>query len=86
MTTCRNLNLGLATKARAYKGAGQEWNPIVAFHALESLGKCEGNEPHIPKWAPTLGIGVPNLHRAIAGVKTHWIEKFLISLEKSIRM
>jgi hypothetical protein len=27
--------------------------------------------------------GFPNLQRAIAGVKTHWIQEFLISLERS---
>jgi hypothetical protein len=28
-----------------------------------------------------LGIGVPDLQKAIAGVKTRWIEKSLILLE-----
>jgi len=31
-------------------------------------------------WSPG---GLPNLQRAIAGVKTHWIEEILISLESS---
>jgi len=30
----------------------------VTFIALENVGKCEGMNPHIPKWAPTLGVGV----------------------------
>jgi hypothetical protein len=34
---------------------------------------------HTPKWTPTLG----NLHRTIAKDKTHWIEKFFISLKSS---
>jgi hypothetical protein len=52
-------SLGLATKARACSGAGQEWSPGVTFHALRSVGECEGMNPHTPKWGPTLGVGVP---------------------------
>ncbi len=51
-----------------------------------SEGKCEGMNPHTPKRVPTLGVwnpdGIPSLQRAIAGVKTQWIEKFFISLER----
>ncbi len=36
---CCNLSLGLATKARACKGAGQEGSPGVTFHAPRSLGE-----------------------------------------------
>ncbi len=46
---CRNLSLGLVTKARACKGASQEGSPRVTSHALENLGECEGMNPHIPK-------------------------------------
>jgi hypothetical protein len=56
---CHNLSLGLMTKARPYKGAGQEWSPKVTFHAPRSVGKCEGMNPHTPKWTPILGVGVP---------------------------
>jgi hypothetical protein len=42
---------------------------------------------HTPKWVPTLGVWNPdgflNLQRALAGVKTHWIKKFFLSLEIS---
>jgi hypothetical protein len=31
----------------------------VIFHAPGSVGECEGMNPHTPKWAPTLGVGVP---------------------------
>jgi hypothetical protein len=55
---CRNPNLGLITKARACKGANQEKTPRVTFHASGNVGKCEGMNLHIPKWAPTLGVGV----------------------------
>jgi hypothetical protein len=47
---CCNLNLGLATKARACKGAGQEW-------ARESK-EWERMNLHIPKWAPIFRVGV----------------------------
>ncbi len=43
------LALGLATKARACKGAGQELSPGVTFHALEDAKECEGMNPHTPK-------------------------------------
>ncbi len=46
------------TKAKAYKDVGQKWSMGVTFHAPRSLGKCEGMNPHTPKWAPTLGIRV----------------------------
>jgi len=40
------------TKARGCKVAGQERKP-------GSERKCEGMNLHIPKGAPTLGVGVP---------------------------
>jgi hypothetical protein len=39
----------------------------------ESAKECEGIDPHTPKGTPTL--------KAIAEVKTQWIEEFFISLE-----
>jgi hypothetical protein len=56
---CRNLNLEFVTKAGACKGAGQEGNPGVTSHAPGSVGECEGMNPHTPKGAPILGVGVP---------------------------
>ncbi len=47
------------TKARACKVAGQEGSSQVMPHASGSVRKCEGMNPHIPKGASTLGIGVP---------------------------
>ncbi len=47
--TCRNPNLGLVTKARAYKGAGQEGNPRITFHARGTVGECEGMNLHTLK-------------------------------------
>jgi len=46
------------TKARACKVIGQKGTPGVTPHALESVGNCEGMNPHIPKGAFTLGVGV----------------------------
>ncbi len=48
---CRNPNLGLMTKARACKGAGQEGSPGVWESVRMNI--------HTLKWAPILGIGVP---------------------------
>ncbi len=56
---CHNPNLGLTTKARACKVAGQEGSPGDASHAPRNVGKCEGMNPHTSKGASTLGVGVP---------------------------
>jgi hypothetical protein len=56
---CHNPSLGLTTKIRACKGAGQEGNSGVTFHAPRSVKECEGMNPHTPKGTPTLGVGVP---------------------------
>jgi hypothetical protein len=52
MSFCCNLRLGLMTKARSCKVAGQERKP-------GSERKCEGMNPHTPKGTFTLGVGVP---------------------------
>jgi hypothetical protein len=65
--------------------------PEVTSHTPGSVRKCEGVNPHTPKWIPKLGVGVPkglpkglsNLQSAIAGVKTPRLEEFFISLERS---
>jgi hypothetical protein len=54
-----NPSLGLATKAKGCKVAGQEGSPGVMLHALESAKECEGIDPHTPKGTPTLGVIVP---------------------------
>jgi hypothetical protein len=46
---CRNLSVGLMTKARACVGAGQVQSMGVTFHAPRSVGECEGMTPHTPK-------------------------------------
>jgi hypothetical protein len=84
---CCNVSLGFVTKARACKDAGQKGILGVTLHAPESVKECEGMNLHTLKWTPILGVGVPNgllnLQRAIIGVKTHWMEAFLISLKSS---
>ncbi len=46
---CRNPSLGLATKARGCKVAGQEGDSKVTSHALGSAKECEGMNPHTHK-------------------------------------
>jgi hypothetical protein len=46
---CRNPSLGLAIKAKACKGVGQEGSLGVTSHAPGSVGECEGMNPHTPK-------------------------------------
>ncbi len=53
-----NLNLGLTTQAKVCKGASQEGSPRVTSHIPENVGECEGMNPHTPKWAPTLRVGI----------------------------
>jgi hypothetical protein len=85
MLRCHNPNFGFTTKAKACEGVGQEWSSRVTFHALESVGECEGSFLHTPMWTFTLGSwspdGLPNLQRAIVGVKSHWIEILFILLK-----
>jgi hypothetical protein len=47
--SCRNLSLGLATKAKACKVVRQEGNLGVTFHAPGGAKECEGMNPHTPK-------------------------------------
>jgi len=54
---CHDPNLGLATKARAWKGASRGCNLGVAFTPM--LWENEGMSPHTPKWTPILGVGIP---------------------------
>jgi len=54
----RNPSIGLATKARGCKVAGQERSLGLMLHVLGSARECEGIDPHTPKGTPTLGVGV----------------------------
>jgi len=86
-TIYHDPNFGLVIKIRAYKGASQKWSPRITFHAPESVGGCEGMNPHNPKWIPTLGIEVPMdfwiFKERLQGVKNIWIKDFFIPLESS---
>jgi hypothetical protein len=53
-TTCRNPSLGLATKARAYKGEGQEGSSRITSHAPESVGVSQPHFGLSVKVKPTL--------------------------------
>jgi hypothetical protein len=74
---CHNHSLGFTTKAKTCKGEGQEGSPGVTFHALGSVGKCEGMNRHTPKCAPTLGIKIP---------MDSWIFKERLQRSKPIRL
>jgi hypothetical protein len=49
---CRNLNLGLMTKARACEGACEVWRLGVTFHVPRSVQKCEGMNLTLPSELP----------------------------------
>jgi hypothetical protein len=56
---CCNFSLRLMTKAKACKGVGWKWSSGVTFHIHGSVRECERMNPHTPKWALTLGVGIP---------------------------
>jgi hypothetical protein len=78
---CRNLNLGLATKARVYKVASQKGTLGVTFTRPGSAKECEGMIPHTPIVGVGVSNGLLNFQRAITRVKTHQFEEFFISLQ-----
>jgi len=68
------------------QGCGPRGKSRVTQHTPRNVRRCEGMNPHTPKEFH-LGIwslgGLPNFQRAIAGVKTQWLEEFFKSLESS---
>ncbi len=56
---CRNPSLGLTIKVKACEDVSQKWSPKVTFHVSGSVRECERMNPHTPKWAPILGVGLP---------------------------
>jgi hypothetical protein len=52
---CHNLSLGLMTKAKAYKGASQEWSMGGTFHVPKNVGECERMNPTFPSEFPFWG-------------------------------
>jgi len=84
---CHNPNLGVTTKAWACKAYGPNMKPKSHISCSQKCKRVWENEPphsqvssHFRNWSPN---GLPNLQKAIVGVKIHWIENFLISLESS---
>jgi hypothetical protein len=75
-TPCRDPSLRLATKARAYKGAGRKWIPRITFHVPRNVGRCEEMNPYAPKWAPNLGI---------LGQNDIWVQALWPGIENNIR-
>jgi len=71
---CCNPSLGLVTKARACKVAGQE-------RKLGNERKCEGMNLHTPKGASTLGVGVrmdsQMFRKKIQGSKLNGLKSYL---------
>jgi hypothetical protein len=55
---CRNLSLGLVTKARACKVTCQKGGMGVTLHAPRRGGKCERMNSHTTKGTSTLGVGI----------------------------
>jgi hypothetical protein len=55
----RNPSLGLTTKARVCKGAGQEWAYESHFMLMGVQESVREWTPTLPKWAPILGVEVP---------------------------
>jgi hypothetical protein len=52
------LALGSRPRQRGLQGCKPRRSPGITPHALRSVGKCEGMNPHTPKVIPTLGDGV----------------------------
>jgi len=46
-------------KARGMERLKPKVQPRNHIHTLRNARECEGMNPHIPKWTPTLGVGVP---------------------------
>jgi hypothetical protein len=52
---CHDFNLRFVTKSKAWKGVGRKCNLGVTFAFIGVWGM----NPHIPKWTPILGVGIP---------------------------
>ncbi len=78
---CCDPSLGLTTRARGYKVAGQEGSLGIMPHAPKSARECEGIDPHTPKGTPTLGVGIPvdsqMFIKQLQGSKPNGLRNFL---------
>jgi hypothetical protein len=82
---CHNPNLRLTTKGKGLQGCGPKRKPRSHISCSWECKRMRGNElthsqmsSHFGNWSPD---GFQNVQREIIGVKTHWINKVLISLE-----
>jgi hypothetical protein len=73
-------------KAKALQGCGPRRSPGVTSQTSESVKKCEGVNPHIPKAIPTWEMEsrwTSETSESDCRVKTQWLMAFFISLESS---
>ncbi len=76
-------------QSKGLQGCEPKGKSGITQHTPRSVRRCEGMNPHTPRefhfesWSPG---GLPNLQRAIAGVKTQWFEEVFISLEISWKL
>jgi len=84
---CHNPSLGLATKAKGLQSCTLRGKPKSHTACSRECKKVWGNEPshsqgtsHFGRWSSD---GLPNLQKAIAGVKTQCFEEIFIALESS---
>ncbi len=84
-TTCHNFSLGFTTKARGMERLRLKVQLRSSIHIFGSAEECEGTSPHTPKWAPTLGIGVPRdfqiFKEHFEGSKFIGLKSFFIPLD-----
>jgi hypothetical protein len=57
-TTHKNYLFWAHDQSKGLQGGGPKGSLGVTSHAPGSVRECEGINPHTPKGAPTLGIGV----------------------------
>jgi hypothetical protein len=81
-----NPSLGLTTKAKGLQGSGPRLSSGFTFLCPQECKSVWGKKPshsqvnsHVGNWSPG---GLPNVQRAIAIIKTQWLEKFFIPLER----
>jgi hypothetical protein len=75
---CHDLNLEIATKAKAWKGAGWECNLGVTF-TLQKAWKG------VRKWTHTFPNGIPNFHKIILGGQNSLDWKFPYTIGKLLK-
>jgi hypothetical protein len=89
LLSCCNPSLGFMTKVRGCKVAGQEKDPGVISHALESAKSVRGNEPshsqvnsHVGSWSPKWN---PKLLEHNCRGQNSSVERVLSIIEKLLK-